>query len=121
MNCVRIPPAGGELDVQQRRILLRRGQQDELPVRPVGVEVEVVVKLIPDLGRIAGQVDVEIVELRCLPSKVLERAVVAFDKGGRGDLDQVPEHQTALDEAFHVHSAFALFKALLITSHSALM
>ena len=32
---------------------------------------------------------------------MLERAVVAFDKGGRGDLDQVPEHQTALDEAFH--------------------
>jgi hypothetical protein len=92
---------GGELDVQKRRILLRGGEKDELPVGAVGVEVEVIVQLIPDLGRIAGEVDVEIGEGGRLAGKVLERAVVAFDKGGGGDLDQVPEHEAVGDEAFH--------------------
>ena len=50
----------------------------------------------------------EVIELRRLPRQMLERPVVTFDKGGRGDLDQIPEHEAALDEAFHGLSHFAM-------------
>jgi hypothetical protein len=92
---------GGKLDIEQRRLLLRRGQQDELPVRPVGVEVKVIPELIPDLGRVSRQVDMKILERGFLARKMLERPVVAVDELRRGDLDEVPEHEALCDEAVH--------------------
>ena len=40
--------------------------------------------------------------------QMLERPVGAFDKGGRRNLDKVPEHEAALDEAFHLVSQYPL-------------
>ena len=51
---------GGEFHIEQRRGLLAGGQQDELPIGPVRVQVDRIIQLIPDFRRIAGNVDVEI-------------------------------------------------------------
>jgi hypothetical protein len=76
MNWVRMPRLVEKRMFSKRRLLLRRGQQDEAPVRPVGVEIEVIAELIPDLGRVARQVDVEIARapfpcpVRCLSARL---------------------------------------------------
>ena len=92
---------GGEFHIQKRRGLLAGGQQDELPVRPAGVEIAGVVEFIADLGGIARQVDVEIGESGGLARQMLQRAVVPLDQGRGGDLDQVAEHEASGDEAVH--------------------
>ena len=38
---------------------------------------------------------------RGLARQMLKRPVIAFDKGRRGHLDEVAEHQASGDEAFH--------------------
>lgn len=43
----------------------------------------------------------EIVELRGLAGKMLERPVVAFDEGRGAHLDKVAENEAVGDEAFH--------------------
>jgi hypothetical protein len=57
-------------------------EQDELPVEARMVEVERIAQLVPDLGRIARDVDVEVLEPCLLPREVLERPSVALDQHG---------------------------------------
>ena len=78
-----------------------RAKQDKLTVHACVVQVKWVVQLLPDLGRKAGNIDVEIGEFRGFSGEVFERAVVPLDQGGRGDMEEVAEHEAALDEAFH--------------------
>jgi hypothetical protein len=80
---------------------LFRAKQDKLTVHACVVQVCCVVQLLPDLGRKAGNIDVEIGEFCGFSSEVFERTVVPLDQSGRGDMEQVAEHEAALDEAFH--------------------
>ena len=56
---------------------------------------------LPGPAHLAELTTAEIADRIGRSRQMLERPVIAFDKGGRGDLDQVPEHEPALDEAFH--------------------
>ena len=96
------PARGRELHVQQRRRLLRRGQQDELPVAAVRVQIQVIAQLIANLGAVARDIDVEIGLRGFLARQMLQRAVVALHQSGRGHLDEIAEHQALFDQAFHV-------------------
>ena len=87
--------------LQQRRCLLRRGQQDELPVAAVFIEVEPVVQLVRDLGRIARDVDVKVGQFGLFPGQMPERTVIPFDQRGAVDRDEVAEHEAEADEAVH--------------------
>jgi hypothetical protein len=48
------------LRIQQRAAFLFSGQQNELPVYTIVVEVKLVVQLVTNLGGIAGNIDVKI-------------------------------------------------------------
>ena len=87
-----------------------RRQQDELPVAAVFVEVEIVTQLIADLGREAGDVDVEIGELGLFAGEMLQCAIVPLDQRGAVDWDQVAEHEAEADEAVHwdAHQSLAI-------------
>src|SRR5690606_15343588 len=58
-------------------------------------------KLVAHLGRVAGDVDVEVGELGGLAGESLQRAVVTLDERGGFHRNQVAEHQALFDEAFH--------------------
>ena len=90
--------------LQQRRGFLRRGQQDELPVAAVRVQVQVIAQLVADLRRIARDVDVEILKSGGFARQMRQRPAITIHQRGRGHLDEIAEHQahSVAPDAAHV-------------------
>ena len=93
------------------------GKQDELLITALRVKIKIILKLMPDLRRVAGDVDVKVRELGAFPGEMLQRAVIAFDERGRGHLEEVAEHEAVADEAVHL----SVDSASIIISRSSTM
>jgi len=93
--------ARGKLRIQQRTILLRSRQKDELPVHAIGVDILRVFQLIADLRCKTGNIDHEIIQLGAFPGQSLQGHVVPLHHGGRVDLEQIAVNQPVLEKAHH--------------------